>query len=59
MRGVTGVFRKYLENVQQKPNPEDLSGILTSGTFSREGAVVTGRWSVQRPFLEKLLSGQL
>jgi hypothetical protein len=59
LRGVTGVFRKYLENVQQKPNPEDLSGILTSGTFSREGAVVTGRWSVQRPFLEKLLSGQL
>ncbi|MCA2969351.1 MAG: hypothetical protein INH43_12615 [Acidobacteriaceae bacterium] len=59
LRGVTEVFRKYLENVQQRPNPEDLSGILTSGTFAREGTVVTGRWPVQRPFLEKLLSGQL
>jgi hypothetical protein len=59
LRGVTDVFRKYLENVNQQPNPADLSGILTSGTFSREGAVVTGRWSVSRSFLEKLLSGQL
>jgi hypothetical protein len=59
LRGVTEVFRKYLENVQQKPNPSDLSGILTSGTFVREGAVVTGRWAVNRGFLEKLLSGQL
>jgi len=59
LRGVTEVFRKYLENVQQKPNPSDLSGILTSGTFVREGTVVTGSWSVNREFLEKLLSGQL
>lgn len=59
LRGVTEVFRKYLENVQQKPNSSDLSGILTSGTFAREGSVVTGRWAVQRGFLEKLLSGQL
>lgn len=59
LRGVTEVFRKYLENVQQKPNSSDLSGILTSGTFAREGAVVTGRWVVERGFLEKLLSGQL
>lgn len=59
LRGVTEVFRKYLDNVQQKPNPADLSGVLTSGTFARDGAVVTGRWTVNRPFLEKLLSGQL
>jgi hypothetical protein len=59
LRGVTEVFRKYLENVQQTPNPADLSGILTSGTFVREGTVVTGRWAVNRGFLEKLLSGQL
>lgn len=59
LSGVTDVFRKYLENVQQKPNPADLSGVLTSGTFTREGSVVIGRWAVNRAFLEKLLSGQL
>lgn len=59
LRGVTEVFRKYLENVQQKPNPSDLSGVLTSGTFSRVGSVVMGRWAVNRPFLQALLSGQL
>lgn len=59
LRGVTGVFRKYLENVQQKPNPADLSGILTTGTFSRQGLVVTGRWPLERAFLVNLLGGQL
>jgi hypothetical protein len=59
LNGVTDVFRKYLDNVEQKPNPADLSGVLTSGKFAREGTVVTGRWAVNRSFLEKLLSGQL
>ena len=59
LRGVTGVFRKYLENVQQKPNPADLSGILTTGTFSRQGLLVTGRWPLERAFLANLLGGQL
>ena len=58
LKGVTEVFRKYLENVQQKPNPGDLSGVLTSGTFSRQGTIVTGRWVVGRDFLETLLGGR-
>ena len=59
LKGVTEVFRKYLENVQQKPNPGDLSGVLTSGSFSLQGPVVTGRWIVGREFLETLLGGRI
>jgi len=59
LKGVTEVFRKYLENVQQKPNSADLSGVLTSGTFSLQGNVVQGRWLVGRDFLETLLGGRL
>ncbi len=59
LKGVTEVFRKYLENVQQKPNPGDLSGVLTSGTFSLQGTAVKGRWVVGKEFLETLLGGRL
>lgn len=59
LQGVTIIFRKYLDNVNQKPNPEDLSGVLTSGTFNRQGNVVTGTWPIAKAFLDKLLSGSL
>lgn len=59
LNGVTEVFRKYLENVQQKPNPGDLSSILTSGKFTRQSTTVNGTWAIQRSFVEALLGGRL
>ena len=41
----------------QKPNPADLSGVLTSGSFRSEGRYVRGYWPVERVFVSSLLSG--
>lgn len=56
---VTGVISKFIARVDQKPNPRDLSGILTEGKFRREGVRVIGTWPVPREFLEALSKGDL
>lgn len=55
--GVTEVMRKYFARVNQTPSPKDLSGVLTSGIFRRDGARVHGAWPVEREFLESLTGG--
>jgi hypothetical protein len=40
-----------------KPNPRDLSGVLASGTFRRDGLRVVGQWTIPRAFLEQVLAG--
>ncbi len=52
---VTGLLREMIEREHQKPNPGDLSGVLTSGTFRSEGMRVRGTWPIQMAFLENLL----
>jgi hypothetical protein len=39
------------------PNPRDLSGPLTAGTFEHKERLVYGRWPVERVFLESLAKG--
>ena len=41
----------------QKPNPDDFSGFLTSGAFRNEGPRVEGYWPVSRTLLSNLLGG--
>jgi hypothetical protein len=55
--GVTEIMRKYFARVNQTPSPEDLSGVLTSGIFRREGARVHGGWPIERKFLENFKGG--
>ena len=55
--GVTEIMRKYFARVNQTPSPKDLSGVLTSGIFRRDGARVHGAWPVERGFLENLTRG--
>lgn len=53
----TGLLRELITREHQTPNPADLSGFLTSGTFQSEGSRVNGYWPIQRALIENLLSG--
>ena len=55
--GVTEVMRKYFARLNQTPSPKDLSGVLTSGVFRRDGTRVLGSWPIDRGFLESLTAG--
>lgn len=54
MQGLTELVRSYLARSGQKPNPADMSGVVTSGEFSREGNVVRGRWPLEWSFIDAL-----
>jgi hypothetical protein len=51
---ITDVLRDILAKEKIAPNPQDLSGVLTSGTFRQENRRVLGRWPIDRAFLEAL-----
>ncbi|MGH9722871.1 MAG: hypothetical protein ACRD8O_21895 [Bryobacteraceae bacterium] len=51
---ITHVLREMIAKEKQKPNPADLSGVLTAGQFRRESRKVLGRWPIERAFLESL-----
>lgn len=53
----TGLLREMIEREHQKPNPADLSGFLTSGTFRSEGPRVFGYWKILRALITNLLGG--
>jgi hypothetical protein len=57
---LTKTTRLLLELIKREhgsPNPADLSGFLTSGTFKPEGTRVHGYWPVKRKLIENLLGG--
>jgi hypothetical protein len=37
------------------PNPADLTGVLTAGSFRSDGNRVFGYWPIARTFVENLL----
>lgn len=51
---MTAVLRQIIEKEKQKPNPADLSGVLTAGVFEQRDARVLGRWPIERVFLDTL-----
>jgi hypothetical protein len=53
----TALLRELIQRAHQTPNPADLSGLLTSGSFRSEGTRVSGYWPVERSLLENLLGG--
>lgn len=57
LEGITSLLQKFLRLDQQKPNTEDLSGILSAGSFERVGTHVKARWPVPRAFLDALARG--
>jgi hypothetical protein len=54
---ITTVLKEMIARDKQTPNPDDLSGVLTAGTFQRVGNRVLGAWPLERGFLQGLLGG--
>lgn len=53
---LTATLNKMLEREKRKPNPSDLSGVLSGGRFTAQSQTVTGSWPLPRPFMETLLA---
>lgn len=57
LTSLTELLDSLIRREEQEPNPADLSGVLTAGSFESYGAQVRGRWPIRREFLEALASG--
>jgi hypothetical protein len=59
LTNATDLLRKMLERQHVTPNPMDLSGVLTAGSFQQQDQQVTGTWPVERGFLAALANGKI
>ncbi|MFN3322521.1 MAG: hypothetical protein ACK5AZ_03405 [Bryobacteraceae bacterium] len=59
LEGATSMLRKLIARENQTPNPRDLSGVLTAGTFRLDDRFVYGRWPLERAFLEAVAGGEI
>jgi hypothetical protein len=59
LQHTTSLLRDMIARENQKPNPKDLSGVLTAGIFEQAGRRVVGRWPLPPVFLESLAGGTL
>ncbi|MBE7544896.1 MAG: hypothetical protein M9913_00085 [Bryobacteraceae bacterium] len=50
----TSLLKSLLSREGKEPARDDLSGVLTAGTFRGDGAVVRGFWPLPKEFLDKL-----
>ncbi len=50
----TNTLKRVLAREHQEPNPADLTGLLTAGSFRTEGKTVTGTWPVRKELLKEL-----
>jgi hypothetical protein len=57
LQAITTMLREMIAREHQTPNPHDLSGVLTSGTFNHLGTQVKGSWPLEKGFVEGLLGG--
>ena len=55
----TALLKKMLDLDHMKPNANDLSNVLISGSFEQHDKLVTGKWPVERGFVEALAAGQV
>jgi hypothetical protein len=53
----TSLLREMMEREHRKPDPADLSGVLTSGAFRNDGRRVLGYWPIQPAFVQNVLGG--
>ena len=59
LQRVTALLQEMIARENQRPDPKDLSGVLTAGVFQQAGRRVTGRWPLPLVFLESLAGGAL
>lgn len=55
----TDLLKKMLDLDHMKPNANDLTTVLISGSFEQHDKLVTGKWPVERGFVEALAAGQV
>jgi hypothetical protein len=53
----TNLLRSMIEREHRTPNPRDLSGVLTAGTFSHTGQKVSGHWPISHDLVQDALTG--
>ncbi len=51
----TNLLKEMIEREHQTPNPADLSGFLTSGSFKSEGSRALGYWRISKELINNLL----
>ena len=54
---ITALLHDMIEREHHQPDPDNLSGFLTSGVFRADGANVSGYWPVSRALLTNLFAG--
>ena len=59
LQHATSLLRDTITRENQKPDPKELSGVLTAGVFQQSGRRVLGRWPLPPVFLESLTGGTL
>jgi hypothetical protein len=59
LQQTTTLVRNLIEQENRKPDPKDLSGVLTAGVFEQSGRRVIGRWPLPSVFLESVAGGTL
>jgi hypothetical protein len=53
----TELLRSMIRREKLTPNPADLSGVLTAGTFETKGTSALGVWPIEKRFFQALFSG--
>ena len=54
----TEILRSMIAHAHGKPNPADLTGVLTAGSFQAHGRHVAGYWPIERVFVETTLGAR-
>ncbi|MCC6364157.1 MAG: hypothetical protein IT165_11565 [Bryobacterales bacterium] len=54
LQAATTLLQRMIAREHKEPNDRDLSGILTKGEFHADGSRLSGKWPIERVFLEGL-----
>jgi hypothetical protein len=54
LKMLTSVFKGAMEREKKKPDPKNLTGVLTAGQFHQTDRVVYGEWTLPKSFLDNL-----
>lgn len=54
LKAFTSIFEGAMEREKKKPDPKDLTGVLTAGQFHQSDRAVYGEWTLPKLFLDNL-----
>ena len=54
LQAFTSVFKAAMSREKKKPDPKDLTGVLTAGQFRQSDRMVYGEWTLRKSFLDNL-----